>query len=120
MNFYPFLSTFGLILVLCFSSCYYDNEDLLYGNDDCSAEGVSFANDIQPIISTSCAISGCHVQGGGSNGIFTNYAGLKAKVDNGSFRQRVLVEQNMPPSEPLSNCQLQYLDAWIKEGAQNN
>lgn len=115
-----FLFSFGLVLVLSLSSCYYDKEDLLYGNDDCTVNSVSYSVDIEPIINTSCAISGCHVQGGSGNGIFDSYAGVKAKVDNGSFRQRVIVERDMPPTAPLSNCQIKYIEQWLNEGAPNN
>lgn len=111
---------FPLFIIATLQACYYDKEDLIYGNDDCNPVNVSYANDIVPIINSSCATSGCHVQGGGANGIFDNYDPVKAKVDNGSFRQRVVVTQDMPPGTPLSNCQIQYIEAWLNDGAPNN
>lgn len=110
----------GTLLILSFSACYYDKEDLLYGNDDCVVEGLSYSVDIEPIINSSCATSGCHVQGGSENGIFDSYAGVKAKVDNGSFRQRVIADRDMPPGSPLSNCQIKYIEEWLNQGAPNN
>jgi hypothetical protein len=112
---------FGFLgLIVSLQSCYYDNEELLYGNDDCVVEGVSFANDIRPIINTTCAVSGCHVQGGSGNGVYDNYDNVKAKVDNGSLQQRILIDQDHPPNTTLSNCQLLFIEEWIKTGALNN
>ena len=122
MKYFPSLNYILLVSFVVFglSSCYNDKEDLLYGNDDCNPVDVSFSKDIQPLINTTCNKSGCHVQGGTGNGIFDNYDPIKAKVDNGSFRQRVLVQKDMPPSTPLSNCQLKYIESWLNAGAPNN
>ena len=108
------------MMCLALTSCYNDKEDLLYGNDDCVVQSVSFANDIEPIISNSCAKSGCHVQGGSGNGIFDSYAAIKAKVDNGALRDRVVVKREMPPDVPLTNCQIKYIEQWLNDGAPNN
>jgi hypothetical protein len=110
----------GIVFVISLSGCYYDKEDLLYGNDDCQVDAVSYSMDIEPIINNSCATSGCHVQGGSGNGIFDAYAGVKAKVDNGSFRQRVIADRDMPPGTPLTNCQIKYIEEWLNQGAPNN
>lgn len=109
-----------LSLILSFSSCYYDDEETLYGNISCETSSVSFSKDIKPIIATNCAISGCHVQGGAGSGIFENYTQIKDKVDNGSLKNRVIVQKDMPPSKPLTNCQIQYIEQWINDGALNN
>jgi len=103
-----------------FSSCYKDNEEALYGDANCQPQDVSFSGQILPIISNSCAIVGCHVQGGLGNGLFENYAQLKTKVDNGSLLERVVVEQDMPPNGVLPSCQIQTIQQWILEGAPNN
>lgn len=104
--------------------CYYDNEEDLYQNyyaqNKCDTANVSFAQDIQPIIQGNCATTGCHVAGGSGPGIFTNYAGLMEKVNNGSFENRVLVQRTMPPNSSLSDCQLQLLRAWLNAGAPDN
>ena len=102
-------------------SCYYDNEEYLYPAEPvCDTMDVSFSNDIMPIIQGNCSISGCHVAGGSGNGIFEGYAGVKAKVDNGSLHQRVVVDKNMPPNAPLNECQIAQIDSWINAGAPNN
>lgn len=100
--------------------CYTDKEDLLYGDDQCDTAMVSYAMDIAPIMQNSCATVGCHVQGGLGNGLLENYTQVKAKVDDGSFRQRVLVQRDMPPAVPLTDCQLAHIQQWIDDGAPNN
>jgi hypothetical protein len=112
---------FGSMLML--SSCYYDNEEELYEyynqQNVCDTTAVSFANDIMPMIQGNC-VTGCHVAGGSGNGIFENYAEVKAKVDNGSMNNRVVVARDMPPSGALTSCQILQMQAWILNGAPNN
>lgn len=110
----------GLLSVLFLFGCYYDNEEELYGGTSCNVVSVSFSEDIMPLIQTECAISGCHVQGGGTPVIYDNYQNVKAKVDDGTLKDRVLVRRDMPPSGPLSSCQIAYIEEWINQGAPNN
>lgn len=108
------------IALVCigFYGCYYDVEEELYGAATCNLPAtLSYATDIEPIIQSKCATSGCHVSGGGGNGIFDSYQGVKAKVDNGSFEQTTLIQMSMPPSGGLSNCEQQLFEAWIAAGA---
>lgn len=117
------LGTFLMSGMLMLSSCYYDNEEELYEyynqQNICDTSTVSFTNDIMPMIQGNC-ITGCHVAGGTGSGIFENYAEVKAKVDNGSMNNRVVVTQDMPPSSALTPCQIQQMEAWILNGAPNN
>ena len=110
------------LLFLClFNSCYYDNEEELYPNDaPCDTAAVSYSVQIKPIISNSCAVSGCHVSGGTAGFNLQTYSEIKSKVDDGSFMDRVIVQQNMPPNEDLSSCELEQLKTWLNEGAPNN
>jgi hypothetical protein len=119
-----FLSYFiiGLAIISVLpTSCQYDNEEELYPDIECDTVNVSYAEDIEPIIENDCATSGCHVAGGTGNGIFNNYTRVKAKVDNGSMRQRVVGQQDMPPDpESLTQCQIDKVEAWLDAGAPNN
>ena len=109
---------FSIILVLY--SCYNDNEEDLYGPVNCDITSVSFSIDVSPIISSSCSTTGCHSAGGTAPGDFSVFSELEAKVIDGSFENRVLIQRNMPPNSQLSNCELQILQAWLDGGAQNN
>lgn len=112
------LTTISIAILL--TSCYTDKEDLLYGGSSCDISTVSFSNDIMPILSNRCATVGCHVQGGSGTGLFENYAQTKASVDKGAFLDRVVVQQDMPPSGSLNACQIQGIQQWILDGAPNN
>lgn len=110
-----------LAFILFLSSCYYDNEEDLYPqNIPCDTSQVTYSMHIEPIISASCATSSCHVPGGAGNGNFQNYEGVKLKVENASFMNRVIVEQNMPPNGDLSACEIELLKVWLRNGAPNN
>jgi len=85
----------------------------------CDSLNMKWSTDIQPIIQANCAISGCH-SAGAYIGDFTAYAGVKAKADNGSLNNRVIIQKNMPPSGPLPDSLIQKIDCWIQKGAQNN
>ncbi|HEY5692394.1 MAG TPA: hypothetical protein VIS49_13125 [Cyclobacteriaceae bacterium] len=79
--------------------------------------GVSFAAQIQPIINTKCAITGCH---NGDNGaarnwtvydnVKTNAANIKTRTGNGS----------MPLNGSLTQEQINLIACWVDDGALNN
>lgn len=106
------------------SSCYYDKEDKLYAeyyaNKICDTVNISFAGSIQPILDAKCATTGCHAPGGTGPGDFTGYTDTKLKVDNGSFENRTLVRKDMPPTGPLTSCELKKMQEWVDAGALNN
>lgn len=110
----------GCFFAFFLVGCYFDKEDELYGNAECDLTAVSFSSHISPIVANSCAVSGCHVQGGSSGLILENYTQLKAKVDDGSFENRVLISQDMPPGTPLTECQIELIRTWLQAGAPNN
>ncbi|MEX0810666.1 MAG: hypothetical protein WD048_00530 [Chitinophagales bacterium] len=125
MNYKNIFSLISIILTaMIYSGCYYDNEEELYeeyyASQTCDTVAVSYDESIRPIIESSCNLSGCHIAGGDGNGIFTNYAGVKAKVDNGSMMNRVVDVRTMPPNTQLNSCQISLVKAWIDQGALNN
>lgn len=99
-------------------SCKKNKKDDL-NNLDCSKISSSFAANVKPIMEGSCLTSGCH-NAGSTNGDFTSYAGIKAKVDNGSMDNRVIQTKNMPLSGSLSMDQLKKIKCWLNSGAPNN
>lgn len=85
-------------------------------------DSVTFSDSIQPIILANCATSGCH-DIGSLNGDFTTYAGVKVKVDNGSFQTRVIDGGGptpMPPTGLLPGPEINKLKCWLAAGAPNN
>lgn len=114
----------AIVLAVGLSGCYYDNEEELYQyyyeENACDTTAVSFSEDIFPIIQGNCATTGCHVAGGSAPGIFSNYAGVMDKVNNGSFENRVLVQRDMPPNGSLTDCQINLIQAWLNAGSPDN
>jgi len=78
-------------------------------------QGLKYDGLIKQIIDNNCTT--CHFAGGPGNGDFTSYAGIKAKVDAGTFRQRVIVKRDMPIGTNLSPCDLNALHDWINANA---
>ena len=86
-----------------------------------ACQPVSYARDVKPIIQQNCATSGCHVAGF-PDGDFTQYAPLKAKVDNGSFKNSVIDwnAPKMPETQKLPENQLRILQCWLNANAPEN
>lgn len=97
--------------------CYYDVEQELYPGGFCDVSNVTWANDIGPLITTRCAVSGCHASGS-SNGSITNYAEVSAGLS--AITNRVLVVKDMPKNSSLPPCDLKKFQAWVEAGAPNN
>lgn len=112
MKNYFFLSLLVLVVISC-------NKKDEYDGVNCSTINAKFAADIQPIINASCMGSGCH-GAGSSKGDFTTYDGVKHKVDEGSFANRVLYKKSMPKGGELSFEKRSQIKCWIDSGAPNN
>ena len=110
-----------VISIAALSACDYDSEEELFPNacEEYQLEGLTYDDGISQILNVSCAIPSCH---DGSSGLtnYSNYAAVKVIVDNGRLRERVIVDKDMPPSQPLHPCERQQLDAWLKDGAPEN
>jgi hypothetical protein len=85
---------------------------------DCSTvTNKAFAADISPIISTRCAIAGCHATSGNGPGALTTHtqifaarSTIRSAVSNGS----------MPQGSTLTSAQKNSIICWIDSGAPNN
>jgi mono/diheme cytochrome c family protein len=97
---------------------------------NCSADSVYFANEIQPLINSSCATSGCHDAATRAEGVelttynkIRNYAVpfnaagsklYKSMIKSGGDRMPP------PPKPAMTAAQLAKVVKWINQGAQNN
>lgn len=107
----------GLIVLVLFTGCYYDKEELLYpgGVMDCNTVNAAYV-DVQPIIAAKCATAGCHNSASAAGGtVLETYAQIKASA--GRINQRTIVEKTMPPGSPLSSGEIAILKCWISSGA---
>ncbi len=77
--------------------------------------GVSFVQSISPIISTNCAISGCH---GGSQ--FPDFRVFENIQNNASEIRKRTQSRNMPQTGSLTQTEIDLIACWIDDGALNN
>jgi hypothetical protein len=81
----------------------------------------SYSNDVKPIITMKCALSGCH---DGSLGADRNWTNLEAFQAKASIAKEKIQSHVMPPpgsaGGELSEDQISILSCWIDAGAPNN
>jgi uncharacterized protein YqfB (UPF0267 family) len=77
---------------------------------------ISYATTIKTIISTNCAISGCHVAGTGRAN-FTDFDIIKARA--GQIKTRT-GNKSMPLGGSLTDAEIKQIACWVDAGAPNN
>ena len=88
--------------------------------------GISFQNDILPILEKNCALAGCHVAGGAAGLDLTGYDSFEKSgtfVPGNAKKSRVITRIDgggMPPAGPLDDAVIDLVKDWIDEGAENN
>ena len=86
----------------------------------CDTASVTYAVDIEPIISVKCAIPNCHGTGFALGGVtLDTHAKVKAKADDGRLQARAIdgTPTPMPPGSPLSASEKAAIQNWIDKGA---
>ncbi|MEM9391189.1 MAG: hypothetical protein AAGA02_11985 [Bacteroidota bacterium] len=79
--------------------------------------GVSFSKEIETIISSNCAISGCHVAGTGRVD-FSVFSNIQSEAENIKSRTQ---NGSMPPGgRSISQEQIALISCWVNDGALNN
>ena len=107
---------FILVAILCFSC----SKDDKVTDVACDGSNLSYNTGVSDIINSNCNASGCH-NSGSPHGSFTSFSGLQGVVNNGTFNQRVLVNQDMPEgSATLTESQLNKLKCWVDNGFPEN
>lgn len=122
---------FLFFLFLCFSvlftSCYYNNEEELYGITECDTISVSFSADIVPILEIHCYE--CHsienADDKGDSYILETYEELDAST-NGEDLINVVDwisggPANMPKDkDQLPDCERSLIRSWVNQGMLDN
>jgi len=101
-------------------SCAYENEEELFGNQNCAPNSVTFSGDIQPIIVANCALSGCHDGSNPSLPDWTVFSNVQSKAQLIKFRTG---NRTMPPSNAgvqLTSDEIDAISCWVDDGALNN
>jgi hypothetical protein len=99
----------------------------------CDPDSVYFQNTILPLVTSSCAYSGCHDAASRQDGIILNnylniiaYGEIKAGDPNESKIYDVITESRPdkimppPPNSPLTPEQIALISKWISQGALDN
>ena len=94
---------------------------------NCSSDTVYFVNDVQPLLNSNCAMSGCHDNASHKEGVrMTDYANIMEEVRAGNASNsklyRVIADGSMPPRpmQPFTTAQKALIQKWINQGAKNN
>jgi uncharacterized membrane protein len=97
----------------------------------CSPDSVYFVNEVLPIITSNCSMSGCHDAATRADGVqLTSYATILRYVRAGNAARselyEVIIETDPgdrmppPPRSPLTTAQIAKIQKWINQGAKNN
>mgnify|MGYP003630672752 CR=1 FL=1 len=91
--------------------------------DSCLTENMSYQSDIKSILTQNCATSGCHVGPNGIGGLdLSTYTSAQRIAADGEMMGRINNTNGplMPPTGKLSDCDIDKIQSWINDGAQNN
>ncbi len=78
--------------------------------------GTSYKNDIAPILTTNCTLSGCH---DGKSGV-PDWTIKMNVINNGSLIKQVTQNKTMPKGSTLSEADIQTIACWVDDGAKDN
>lgn len=111
------------IVIIVFSSCYYDVENQLYPPSGCDTTKTTYTSFIAPLMQSNC--TACHSSAAPSaNIILDTYNGVKAAAASGKLYGSMAHSNGyaaMPPSgTQLSSCDLKKVNSWISSGSLNN
>ncbi|MDZ4807407.1 MAG: hypothetical protein SGI96_03975 [Bacteroidota bacterium] len=122
------LVTFFIASIVLISSCYYDKEDLLYGNINSgpctdSTGTVSYAQKVVPVFQQFCY--SCHTGSFPSGGIVMGtYTTDKAIGLNGKLFGSINHAAGFSPMpkgmSKMNACQIAVIKKWIDAGMPNN
>ena len=114
----------GIFLI---SSCYYDKEDLLYGNPNApctdTISNISYSQHVVPVLQQYCY--NCHTGNFPSGGItMGNYNADKAIAQTGRLYGSISHSPGYKPMpenmSKLNSCQILAIRKWIDAGLLNN
>ena len=113
----------SITIISFLSSCYYDNEEVLYPNNgNCDTTNITYTNTIQPIMTQSC--TGCHSSSSPSGGIdLSTYSSVRASAEDGSLYGSMAFQSGYSPmpknGSKSTDCTLNKIQAWINQGYLN-
>lgn len=115
-----------LVPAALIAGCYNDKYDKLYptGTVTCDTATVSYAADVQPILTAKCNTAGCHDATASAGYMLTTHAGSQAVAATGKLLGTInwttgfsAMPKNLPK---LSDCEINKITRWVNQGALNN
>jgi hypothetical protein len=91
---------------------------------ECVGE-ITYESDVQEIINTTCAYTGCHIESGAAPGAYNSYSGLEPWLNPNKFQRRVIELRDMPPvyatgPTSLTQDEINILNCWIENNYAEN
>jgi len=107
--------------IFLIQSCAYDELPEPVEPGPCD-EPVSYSAQVQPIVNTSCAISGCHNGDLGPDKnwtVFDTFQGKSAEVKD-RINRPAGTPGHMPAAGAITPDEIQKITCWVDQGSQNN
>ncbi len=119
-----------LISLVLLNGCYKDKAEKLYpgaGGTVCDTLAMKYAVNIQPILTTNCAVPGCHTtldkpSAGGY--AYDSHAETMVTVTSGKLLKSI---KHLPGASAMpkgaakmERCNIDKINAWVNQGALNN
>ena len=91
--------------------------------NNCDTTSVTYSQTVKPILTTNCV--GCHSGSSASGGVRLNtHDGVSSVAQNGRLWGAISHQNGYTPmpqnADPLPDCDLKQIKAWIDDGAQDN
>ncbi len=112
-----------LLIMVLLGGCYYDVEEEIYGNIECTTEDMSYTDEILPILVADCYE--CHSAANNfGNVTLEGYDALEKYIEDNSLLGAVRHDVGFSPmpkgGAKLLDCEVEKIAAWINDGAPNN
>ncbi|MDZ4822639.1 MAG: hypothetical protein SH856_04205 [Flavobacteriales bacterium] len=116
-------STLAFAGAMFLDSCYFDNEEYLYGLNVCDTTDFTFSSRINPIIESSCFP--CHTEAtANGNVVLEGHANVFDNTGDGTLLCTINHNEGcepMPKNRPkLSDCDINAITKWIENGRQDD
>jgi hypothetical protein len=88
----------------------------------CDELDVSFVTHLKPIITTNCAVTGCHNGDNGADRNWTIFSNFQAKALEVKRRVSLPISNgdHMPMGGVISDDEIKLLVCWVDQGAKDN
>ena len=104
-----------LLIVTSYSCVYHDTDPVVSSEPTFSCDSISWTKHIQPIMASSCAVTGCH------DGItrldWREYEEVKKFAQSVKSKTQ---DRSMPVGGSLSTQQIEVIACWVNKGAPHN